>query len=473
VQAASTLDGMTTHLTAPTPLDLTALDDLRSALTGSVVAPGDPDWDTARLAWNRLVDQHPLAVVQAADAHDVAATVRWAAARGVPLSAQPNGHGASRSIDGAVLVRTAALDDIWVDAGARVARVGAGVRWGDLQVALDGTGLTGLVGSNPDVTVVGYCLGGGLSWFSRAFGSGAGTVRAFEVVDATGAHRWVSDEAPGDADLVWALRGGGGDFALVTAVELDLLPAPQIYGGLLAFPAQAAPAVFRAFTAVTEGAPEELSTWASVLHLPDAPFIPEPLRGASLALVMATYLGDPADAERLLAPVRAAGPVLRDTFRPLQPGEVGLLAEEPVDPSPAVLAGTRLHTFDDAAIDALLELAGEAGRSPLMQVQVRHVGGALARERRPGAAGTATEPYVVTGMAMVPAPELAPLVSAALDQLFTVVEPWSSGTAPLTFLDRDDAIDRCYPPATIDRLRAVKAAVDPAGLFRSNRPVSR
>jgi FAD/FMN-containing dehydrogenase len=464
---------MTTHLTASTPPDTTALDDLRSALTGSLVLPGDTGWDTARLAWNRLVDQHPLAVVQAADARDVATTVRWAAAHGVPVSAQPNGHGASRSLDGAVLVRTSALDDIWVDADARVARVGAGVKWGDLQAALDGTGLTGLVGSNPDVTVVGYCLGGGLSWFSRAFGTGAGAVRAFEVVDAAGEHRWVSDESPGDADLLWALRGGGGDFALVTAVELDLFPAPQIYGGLLAFPATAAPAVFRAFTAVAEAAPEELSTWASVLHLPDAPFIPEPLRGASLALVMATYLGDPADAERLLAPVRAAGPVLRDTFRALQPGEVGLLAEEPVDPSPAVLVGTRLHTFDDAAIDAVLELAGEPGRSPLMQVQVRHVGGALARESLPGAAGTATEPYLLTGMAMVPAPELGPVVTAALDHLFAVVEPWSTGTAPLTFLDRDEPIDRCYPAATTERLRAVKAAVDPSGLFRSNRPVSR
>ncbi|VTR75358.1 FAD-binding oxidoreductase [Cellulomonas hominis] len=463
---------MTTHLTAPTPLGTPALDDLRSALTGSLTAAGDAGWDTARLAWNRLVDQHPLAVVHAADAADVAATVRWAAAHGVPLSAQPNGHGASRSLDGAVLVRTSALDDIWVDAGARVARVGAGVKWGDLQVALDGTGLTGLVGSNPDVTVVGYCLGGGLSWFSRAFGSGAGAVRSFEVVDATGAHRWVSDESPDDADLLWALRGGGGDFALVTAVELDLFPAPQIYGGMLAFPAAAAPAVFRAFTAVTATAPEELSTWVSVLHLPDAPFIPEPLRGASLAVVLATYLGDPAEAERLLAPVRAAGPVLRDTFRPLQPGEVGLLAEEPVDPSPAVLAGTRLHTFDDAAIDAVLDLAGEPGRSPLMQVQVRHVGGALAREALPGAAGAAAEPFLLTGMAMVPVPELAPLVTAALDHLFTVVEPWSAGTAPLTFLDRDDAIDRCYPAATIERLRAVKAAVDSSGLFRSNRPVA-
>lgn len=463
---------MTTEIRPPDALTETVLDELRGAVRGAVLAPGDPEWDPARLPWNRLVDQQPAALVVAADAHDVAATVRWAAAHGVPVSAQPNGHGASSSLDGTVVVRTAALDDIWVDADARVARVGAGVKWGDLQTALDGTGLTGLIGSNGDVTVVGYCLGGGLSWFSRAFGPGAAAVRAVEVVDAAGEHRWVGGDDPADADLLWALRGGGGDFALVTAMELELLPAPQIYGGLVAFPAAVAQPVLRAFREVTASAPEELTTWASIMHLPDVPFIPEELRGLSLVLVLATYLGEAEEAERLLAPVRAAGPVIRDTFRPLAPGEVGLLAEEPVDPVPAALAGTRLHTFDDAAIDTLLAVAGVGSGTPLMQVQVRHVGGALARERVPSAAGTAPEPYLLTGLTIVPAPELAPVVTQALDQLFTTFAPWSTGTAPLTFLDRDESIERAYSGATLDRLRAIKAAVDPAGLIRSNRPVA-
>ena len=462
---------MTTHLAAPTPLSPTDLDALRATLTGTLVAPGDPGWDAARQPWKVLIDQQPVAVVQAAGADDVVATVRWAAARGVPVTAQPSGHGASRALDGAVLVRTGALDDIWVDAAAGVARVGAGVRWSTLQRELDGTGLTGLVGSNPDVSVVGFCLGGGLSWFSRAYGSGAGSVRAVEVVDATGALRWVRSDEPADADLLWALRGGGGDFAVVTAVEIDLFPAPQIYGGLLAFPAQVAPAVFRAFAAVTASAPEELTTWAAVMHLPDAPFVPAELRGASLALVLATYLGDAADAERLLAPVRAAGPVVRDTVRVLAPGEVGLLAEEPVEPSPVVLTGTRLHTFDQSTIDAVLGAVGHGSGTPLLQLQVRHTGGALARERVPSAAGTAEEPYLLTGLGMIPAPALAPVVAGALGGLLALLEPWSTGTVPLTFLDEDETIAKAYPPATVDRLRAVKDAVDPDGLIRSNRPV--
>lgn len=462
---------MVTEIAAPQPLDVTTLDELRTAVTGAVLGPGDPDWDAARLPWNRLVDQQPAALVLAADATDVATTVRWAARHGITVSAQPNGHGASAALDGTVVVRTSALDDIWVDADARVARVGAGVKWGHLQTTLDGTGLTGLIGSNPDVTVVGFSLSGGLSWFSRAFGPGAASIRAAEVVDAAGALRWVRSDDPADADLLWALRGGGGEFALVTALELDLHPAPRIYGGLLAYPAEVAGPVLRAFLDVTRSAPEELSAWFTLMHLPDAPFIPAELRGLSLAVVTATHLGDAEQAERLLAPLRAAGPVVRDTLRPVAPGEVGLLAEEPVDPVPAVLAGTRLHGFDDAAVEALVRVAGAGSGTPLLQVQLRHVGGALARERVPAAAGTADEPYLLTGLTIVPSPDLAPLVSAALDQLFTTFAPWSTGTAPLTFLDRDESIRRAYPAATIDRLRAVKAAVDPTGLFRGNRPV--
>jgi FAD/FMN-containing dehydrogenase len=426
---------MTTELRAPAPLSDLDLDDLRNAVRGAVLAPGDPEWDLARLPWNRLVDQQPAALVVAADAHDVVETVRWAARHDVPVSGQPSGHGASTSLDGTVVVRTAALDDIWVDADARVARVGAGVKWGDLQSALDGTGLTGLIGSNGDVTVVGYCLGGGLSWFSRAFGPGAASVRAVEVVDASGEHRWVSGDRPEDADLLWALRGGGGDFALVTAMELELHPAPQIHGGLLAFPAELARPVLGAFREVTASAPEELTAWASIMHLPDAPFIPAELRGLSLVLVLATYLGDAADAERLLAPVRAAGPVVRDTFRPLAPGEVGQLAEEPVDPVPAVLTGVRLHAFDDAAIDTLIAVAGAGSGTPLMQVQVRHVGGALARERVPSAAGAAPEPYLLTGLS-------------------------TSRSSGPTRAPRSSGCRRSRPPST------------PDGLIRSNRPVA-
>lgn len=448
-----------------------ALHGLAERLAGRLVTPDDPTWATARMPWNVVVDQQPLAVVVAAHADDVVATVRFAAERGLTVAAQPSGHAATTASTGTILLRTGALQDIRIDARARVARIGAGVKWGSLQAALEGTGLTGLVGSNPDVTVVGYCLGGGLSWFSRAFGRGAGALRAVEIVDATGEHRWVTDAT--DPELMWALRGGGGDLAIVTAVEIDLFGAPEIYGGLLVFPGAAARPVLQAFTAATRTAPEQLTLWAMLMHLPDVEMVPPEMRGQSFTVVGAVHLGSAEAAEQLLAPLRAAAPVLRDTLRPIGPGEVGLVAEEPVDPTPAVLCATYAHTVDDAAIDRILAVAGVGSGTPLVQVQVRHLGGALSRDARPAVAGPRPEQYLVSGMAMIMAPEHAGPVLGALDGFLAELGPWSSEAAPLTFLDRGEPLTRAYVGADLERLQALKSAVDPAGVIRGNVPIPR
>ena len=438
-------------------------------LTGRVITPADADWDAARMPWNVAVDQHPLAVVLAADAEDVTRVVRHAAAHRLVVTAQPGGHGASSDLRGVVLIRTTALTDIWIDAESRVARVGAGVRLGELQAALDGTGLTALCGSSGDVTVVGLSLGGGLSWFSRAYGNGASSLRAVEIVDPRGHRHWVNDES--DPDLIWALRGGGGDFGIVTAVEVDLHPAPELHGGVLAFPGAAAPAVLRAWRDATCRAPRETTLWAALLHLPDIEAIPEPMRGQSLTLVQVMHLGGRSALDALLTELRAAGPVLRDDIHPVAVGDVGRVAEDPDDPSPSMLGASRLSGLDDAAIDALVGVAGVGSGTPLLQVQLRHLGGALAEPGAPAVAGPDGSPYLLTGLATVPAPELAPVMSAGLDALLEALAPWATLTAPLTFLDRADTVARSYPEPDVARLQLVKQLVDPDGVIRSNRPV--
>lgn len=454
------------HAADPAPGDLA---DLAARLTGRLVTPADADWDAHRMPWNVVVDQQPAAIVVAADADDVVATVRHAAANGLAVAAQPGGHGASRASDGAILLRTRALDDVWIDVDARVARVGAGVTWGALQAALDETGLSGLAGSNPDVTVVGLCLGGGIGWLGRAFGRGSDAVRAFEVVDAEGRHRWVTDTS--DPDLMWGLRGGGGDLAVVTAVELELFPVPQLAAATLAFPGTAAPSVLRAFAAVTRSAPRELTVWANLMHLPDAPFVPEPMRGQSFTVVTACYLGDVDVLDGLVAPLREAGPVLRDEVRPITPGQLGSIAEEPVDPTPAVLAGTLLHALDDAAIDTLVDQVGVGSGTVLAGVGIRHLGGAFAERRTNAVGGPFAEPYSLSAMGVVAVPELAAAVDAQLDAVVAAMGPWSTGRTVLTFLDRDESMTRCYDEPLLARLRALKAAVDPGGVVRSNRPI--
>ena len=286
---------------------------LRADLTGRLVTPDDDGWDAVRAAWLLTVDQQPAAVVEVAGVADVQAVLRFAAAHGLTVAAQPGGHGASRALDGTIVVRTGALDELTVDAAAQVARVGAGVKWGRLLEALDGSGLVGMVGSNPDVSVVGFLLGGGLSWFGRRHGVAAHCLRAVELVRATGEHRRVTDET--DPDLMWALRGGGGDFGVVTAVEIDLHAAPEIYGGKLMFPIEDARPVLRAFAATSRQAPDELTLWASLMHFPPAPFLPEPIRGRSFVTVDAMYLGGASPPRRCWHRLRPPEPFCR-TPRP-------------------------------------------------------------------------------------------------------------------------------------------------------------
>lgn len=451
-------------------LDTGTWNGLAADLDGRLDLPDGPDWPTVTQAWNLSIAQRPAAVVTAANTADVVKTVRFAAANRIWVSAQPSGHGATRALDDTILVRTAALDDIWIDTAARTARVGAGVKWGVLQAALDGTGLTGLVGSTPDVSVVGFCLGGGLSWLTRPFGPGSGSLSAVELVDAQGVHRWVSDdESP---ELMWALRGGGGEFGIVTAVEIDLFPAPEITGGRLVFPAAEAAAVLRAVTALTAGAPAELTVWASIMHFPPIPDLPEEIRGQSFCFVDTVLLG-PADALAAhLSPIRAAGTVLRDTVRPLQPGDLGGVCEEPVDPSPGTHSSMMLGTLDDAVIDLVVNRAGAPGTTPLTQVQFRHLGDA-ALTGRDGAVDLRRcgAEFAVTAIAIAPVPELLDAAAAAMTALWHDLAPWSAGPTLPTLLGPNESPNRAYDAPTLAALRRLKQAVDPSYVVRGNYPL--
>jgi FAD/FMN-containing dehydrogenase len=200
-------------------------------VSGRILTAADTEWDVERLGWDLHVDQRPLAVVHVTGAEDIVAAVRFAKRHGMSVTAQPVGHTATTAVDGTILLRTTGLRGLSVDIAGRTARVEAGVRWRDLNAALSDTGLTSLPGSSGDPTVVGYTLGGGMSWFGRKFGLASNHLRAVELVDPDGEFIRVTEHS--DPELFWALRGCGGDFGIVTAMEVDLLPYPEIYGGRL------------------------------------------------------------------------------------------------------------------------------------------------------------------------------------------------------------------------------------------------
>jgi hypothetical protein len=445
-------------------------DELRGLLPGKVVVPGDTAWDAARAPWVANVDQRPRAVVNVADAIDVVTIVRFAYDCGLTVAAQPGGHGGTRALDDTILLRTRGLGGIEVDVDARVARVGAGVKWGELMAALDGTGLTGLTGSTPDTTVVGLSVGGGLSWFGRAYGLAADSLMALEIVDAYG--DLVRVTADSDPDLFWALRGGGGDFGIITAAEVALHPAAEVYGGRLMWPIEHAPEVLRAYQAVTASAPDELTAWFHLLRFPPIPDIPEPLRGGSFVSFDLTYIGEACLAEKLLAPVRALPAPMIDTLAPVQLSRIGDILQEPLDPTPALERSRLLAELSDQAIDALLDMAGPEAESMLTIVQLRHLGGALARpSAHPGAVGTLEENYQLFLLGIPAVPQLVQPLLAHLDHAERTMEPFATDRRMFNFLGHDADPAQAFTPEALGRLRAIKAERDPFGVIRSNRPV--
>lgn len=450
----------------------TALRELAALTPGQVITPDSDGWDELRLGWTRSVDQQPVAVLDVADDEDVVAAVMWAARHGMSVSAQPVGHGATTAVNGTLLLRTRALRNITIDVTERTAHVGAGVKWGELLEVSGQYGLTGLAGSSPDPTVVGFSLGGGLSWFSRAHGLAAHRVRAFDVVDPTGALRRVT--AASDPDLFWALRGGGGDFGIVTAVEIELDPAPHVHGGRLLWPLASAPAVLRTFRDVTATAPDELTLWAQLLRFPPLEEIPEPLRGGSFVSVDVTFLGSSADAERLLAPLRALPAPLMDSTGTVPLAELGGICAEPLDPLPTVEFSELLDRLDDEAIDALLDVAGRPEPSPVTVVQLRHLGGALSRATSDdGPSGAITEPYQLACIAVPMTPEMATGIGQVYAGIAAALAGRFTGRTFFNFLGADDDPGSAFSPGALARLREIKHLRDPRGVVRSNRPFLR
>ncbi len=441
---------------------------LSAELRGRVVAAGDDDWDLARQAFNLTLDQRPEAVALPADADDVARAVRVAAARGLRVAAQRTGHGATPLGDlaGTILLKTSALDAVEIDASARRARVGAGCRWGDVVPAAAEHGLAALHGSAPGAGIVGYTLGGGVGWYGRKHGIAANAVTAIEIVTADGELRRATADA--EPDLFWALRGGGGGFGVVTALEFELLPLPDRHAGVLFFPLEQASDVLHAWREWAATVPEEVVSVGRLLQFPPFPEVPEPFRGKSFAIVEAVCLLDEAAAGELLAPLRALNPAM-DTFATLPPDGIAELHMDPPEPVPAMTQHQLLGELPAQAIDDLVAVAGPGTDSPLISVEIRQMGGALAR-RAPGAGALAAidAPFMEFAVGAAPAPPVAEAVAGRLAAVSEALTPYDAGARYLNFQDDRCEAETFFDDETCARLRAVKAAVDPAGTIRAN-----
>ncbi len=444
-----------------------------SSLEGKIVTPEHARFDEARRAWNLAIDQQPAAVVFPESAEDVAAAVLFARQHGQQIAAQGTGHNAGPlgSLADTILLKTERMRGVHIDPNAWLARVEAGALWLEVVEAAAQHGLAALAGSSPDVGVVGYTLGGGLSFLGRKHGLCANTVRAVELVTADG--RLVRADRDNEPDLFWALRGGGGSFGVVTALELQLFPIEHAYAGVLWYPIERGSEVLHAWRELTQSdlVPDELTTVGRFLRLPPIPEIPEEVRGKSFVIVEAYHVGEPAQADELLAPLRALGPV-NDTIGTVPMPALSHLHMDPEHPVSGFGDGLMVADLPAQALDAFVDVAGQDAEYPLLTVELRQLGGAL---RRPdpahGALSSIEAGYSMFAAGMALAPDDEARVRAQVQAVHAALAPWSASHMYSNFADtrRDPAA--FWPEHAYKRLRRIKAAVDPGDLIRSNHPI--
>jgi FAD/FMN-containing dehydrogenase len=443
-----------------------------TALNGRIVLPEHPSWDEARLAWNLAVDQQPAAIVFPESTTDIIAAVELARAFGLRVSAQGTGHNAAPlgPLADTLLVKTERMRGIEIDPEAQIARIDAGVRSLELVEAAAQHGLSPLAGSSPDVGVVGYTLGGGLSWFGRKYGLAANNVHAIELVTADG--RIVRADREHEPDLFWALRGGGGSFGIVTAIEIQLVRVSDAYAGILWWPIERDREVLHAWAELTrQQPPDELTTVGRYLRLPPLPDIPEPIRGKSFVVVEVIHLGEPEEADELLAPLRALDPVM-DTIKRIPTPALSHMHMDPEHPVPGTGDGMLLQALPPEAIDEIIRTAGEPSSSPLLSLEVRQLGGELARARpENGALAAIDADYALYGVGIAPTPEAAARVRAHIEVVADALDPWTAGQSYLNFAETKRDPRTLWTENAHDRLRRIKATVDPDNLIRSNQPV--
>ena len=430
-----------------------------------LISPGSPDWDTVRGTFNLLDDLRPAAIALPENSLEVAAAVADARRRDLSVIVQATGHNASSfgSLHDTLLVNTSRLTGVQIDAAAHRVRVGAATKWERVTPALSDLGLAGLHGSSPDVGVVGYSLGGGIGWLARKHGMQTNAVTAIEVVTADGELRRV--DAENEPDLFWALRGGNGNFGVVTALEFSVVPVHELYAGAYFYPVERTAEVLETWTALMPSLPEELTTWISVIHFPPDPALPDFARGQSVVAVMAAYLGAEAEGRALLAPFRRLAPEV-STFAMQPTAALGDLAMDPPEPLP-YQSTTML--LDELSSDAIPELARLSCRgSDLTLLQLRHGGGALSRAPE-GAGARAMLPgeVILYALGVVPDPNAGGRVLAALDEIDTAVAHHRVGSYP-NFVERPTDARAFFDNHTWARLLQVKALYDPDDLFRGN-----
>jgi FAD/FMN-containing dehydrogenase len=437
---------------------------LREVLRGQLLVAGDPEHDEARRVWNGTVDRRPALIVRCADVDDVRQAVAFAVGHDLPIAVRGGGHSVAgfSTCDDGILIDLGAMRSVMVDPGARVARAQPGATGAEFDRATQKHGLATTLGVVSTTGIAGLTLGGGIGWLMRKHGLACDNLLSVELVTADG--RLVTASADENADLLWALKGGGGNFGIVTSFEYQLHPVgPVVYGGSVAFAPEHRRAVLESYRELARRAPDELTAYAAMTSAPD---------GSPVAAIAACYAGDPAEGARLLDPAKAAvGEPLLDVMGPLTYIEQQSRVDAGYPPGEYhYWRSCFLDGLTDAVIDILVERASNIQAPPVLELLVEHLGGAVAGGDGAFAHRGASFDVLIAANWTDPA-DHDRCVAWARDTALAL-EPHSRGG----YANYEPDADGAYVPGAygdrLARLGAVKAKYDPTNVFRLNQNVT-
>ena len=452
-----------------------AVDELRAQLRGSLCLPGEPGYEQSRTIWNAMIDRHPAIVVRAAGVNDVMRAVEFARKHGLQLAVRGGGHNIAGNAvcEGGLMLDLTPMKSVRVDPAKRTVRVEPGVTLGELDRETQAFGLALPVGINSTTGVAGLTLGAGFGWISRAFGLSIDNLISADVVTAAG--KLVHANEQDDPDLFWAIRGGGGNFGVVTSFEFRLHPVgPEVLSGLVVHPIAQAKELLQAYRRISSEAPDELAIWYVMRKAPPLPFLPPEWHGKEILVFAACYSGDPAKGQHAMAPLRALGKPLADVI-----GSNPFLAwQAALDPllGPGMRNYWKSHSFttlSDGAIDVLIDFAHKLP-SPDCEIAFAQLGGAINRIPASATAYPHRDLQYVVNIH-------TRWANAADDEkciawargLFDALTPHATGGVYVNFMPEDEAqrVRAGAYGANYERLARLKAKYDPDNLFRMNQNI--
>ena len=444
-------------------------EDLRGLVNGRVITSNDPDYDQARTIFYGGIDRYPTAIIRVTNAEDVAHVVTFARENGLELAVRSGGHSlAGHSLsDGGIVLDLSAMRALEIDPEARTAWADGGLTAGEYTQAVAAYGLATGFGDTGSVGIGGLTVGGGVGYLVRKYGLTIDDLLAAEIVTADGRIRTVDAET--EPDLFWAIRGGGGNFGVVTRFKFRLHEVNTVLGGMLILPAT--PEVIAGFIAAADAAPEELSTIANVMTAPPMPFLPAEVHGQLIVFGMLVYAGDLAAGEQVIAPFRALAQPLVDMVQPMPYPEIYSPDEEEYHP---IGAGRTLFLddVDRAVAETILEHI-QASTAMMAVTQLRVLGGAMARVPVEATAFAHRRSRILAHVAaLYTQPEEKAMHEAWAEQFAAAIRQSDSG-AYANFLgnEGEERVRAAYPGATWERLAAIKAQYDPTNLFRLNQNI--